>query len=142
MIAKPEWFKRRKYTGWGLTPATKEGWIYIFCVMALFSIFQLFNWDETTRTVVSVLGILFLVIDTTSAMAKLKIDEREKRIESISERNAAWAMILAIVMIMLYELTTNALNNTFYVNPELIIILISGLLAKLISNIVIEKGKL
>ncbi len=142
MIAKPEWFNRRKYTGWGLVPATKEGWIYIILVILPAIIFNMFEWDNITRAVVSAAWVLFLVIDVTQAMARLKIDEREKRIESISERNAAWAMVLTTSLIIVYEMAINASNQNFNVNPELIIILISGLIAKIVSNIAVEKGKL
>ncbi len=34
MLGKPEWFERRKYSGWGLTPKTWQGWAYI-ALMAL-----------------------------------------------------------------------------------------------------------
>lgn len=29
MLGNPKWFKRRKYSGWGLTPATWQGWVYL-----------------------------------------------------------------------------------------------------------------
>lgn len=29
MIDKKDWFRIRKFGGWGVTPATKEGWVYI-----------------------------------------------------------------------------------------------------------------
>jgi len=142
MIAKPEWFKRRKYGGWGLTPATKEGWIYIAVMMLPLLIFQIFNWNTQIRFVVTTAWILFLVVDIILAMTRLKIDEREKKIESISERNAAWAMVFAIAVLVLFDLINGALNSTFYVNPQLVIILGAGLLAKAVSNIVVERKKL
>ena len=142
MIAKPEWFNRRKYTGWGLVPAKKEGWIYIILVILPYAIFSMFEWTETVRISVTAIWMLFLIIDTTSAMARLNIDEREKKIESISERNAAWAMVLATIILIFYEIMINANTESFQVNPELIIILGSGLAAKIVSNLVLNKLKL
>lgn len=35
MIAQKEWFGRRKYTGWGVTPKTWQGWVYIAVAVGL-----------------------------------------------------------------------------------------------------------
>ena len=40
--------------------------------------------------------VLFLSIDMVHIMMNLDKDEREYKIEAISERNAAWAMVLVV----------------------------------------------
>ena len=33
MIAKPEWFNQRKYSGWGVTPRSWQGWAYTLAII-------------------------------------------------------------------------------------------------------------
>lgn len=40
MFAKTEWFQKRKYGGWGLTPRTWQGWAYVGGFIAVVSIIR------------------------------------------------------------------------------------------------------
>jgi hypothetical protein len=75
-------------------------------------------------------------------MFTIKKDEREHKIESISERNAAWAMICTILIAVGYQ----SFNTVYYgmgsVDIFLIIVLLVGVIVKSISNIVLERKQL
>lgn len=141
MIAKRDWFERRKYTGWGLgKPRKWQGWVYLATVFIPLVIFQsLPYWDTTTRVVGTAIWIAFLLADLLPLIVTLKKDEREHKIEAIAERNAAWVMILIIVIGILYEAINSTLQQKFEVNLFLIAALFGGLIAKSISNIYYER---
>ncbi|MFW6230989.1 MAG: hypothetical protein ACOC32_03110 [Nanoarchaeota archaeon] len=140
MIGRPEWFQRRKYGGWGISPKTWQGWVYIAAVLIPFIVFQsLPYWDDYTRMVVTVGWIGFMLLDVTHIMVALRRDEREQKIEAISERNAAWFMVMVLVTGIVYEIITSALAERFEVNIFMTIALFGGALVKTVSNIVMEK---
>jgi len=143
MIARAEWFKRRKYGGWGISPKTWQGWLYTALIIIPFMIFQTLPfWNTNTRIYVTIGWIAFLFLDVGSVMVTLKRDEREYKIEAISERNAAWAMMFILVGGIIYEILTSALSQNIDVNPFLIAALFAGVIAKTISNIILEKKDL
>jgi len=140
MIGKAKWFKRRKYGGWGISPKTKEGIIYLIVVLGIFVIFQALPfWQTKTRLIFTGFWILFLGIDVSHIMISLNRDELETKIEAISERNALWGVVLVLVIGILYQIISSALNNSLYIDPFLAIALFVGLIIKTISNIVLEK---
>ncbi len=143
MIGKPEWFERRKYSGWGLHPKTWQGWAYLAVVMLPFVIFQSFPyWSTEIRMVATVIWISFLLADTLHIMFTLKRDEREQKIEAISERNAAWSMMLVLVFGLLYQMITSALDQAVQIDWFLAAALIAGAIIKSVSNIVLERRAL
>ncbi len=143
MIAKPEWFARRKYGGWGLYPKTWQGYVYIAVLMIPFIIFQsLPMWDTDFRIYVTIGWLAFVLIDIGNAMILLKQDERDDKIEALAERNAAWMMVLVIALGIVYEATVSSLEGKPSVDIFLIIALGAGLMAKLISNLVLERREL
>lgn len=143
MIANPNWFQRRKYGGWGVSPKTWQGWVYLGIVIGLFVIFQsLPYWDVKTRSYVTIGWLAFLFIDIGQVMMNLKRDEREYKIEAIAERNAAWMMMFVLIIGILYEAIRSALNESFEINIFLIVALLSGALVKTISNIILERRNL
>ena len=140
MIGKPEWFKRRKYGGWGITPKTWQGGVYIALLLIPFIVFQaLPYWDTATRMKVTIGWVAFLLLDMTHIMVALKRDERESKIEALSERNAAWVMMLIIVLGVLYQIISSALQQELAVDWFLVAALFGGMLAKTISNLVLER---
>lgn len=140
MIGKPEWFQRRKYGGWGITPKTWQGWVYVAVILIPFAIFQaLPYWSNAERIYITIGWIVFLLFDVVHIMIAMKRDEREYKIEAISERNAAWAMILVLAIGVLYQAITSALNETLRVDWFLVAALFGGLIVKSISNIVLER---
>ena len=143
MIGNPSWFERRKYGGWGITPRTWQGYVYVAAILLPFIAFQAMPfWSIQTRLVVTVLWAIFLLVDVFDILIHLKKDEREYKIEAIAERNAAWAMAIITTIGLLYQLITSALNQTFSVSPILVAILFGGLIVKSISNIVLERKQM
>jgi hypothetical protein len=141
MIARPEWFGRRKYTGWGVTPKSWQGWAYIFAFLIPFAIFQALPWwSPMTRLIITGVFMLFLFADLTQVMARLKMDERERKIEAIAERNATWTMVFVVAFGIFFQLMININNNQApYIDPLLIVVLAAGLVAKAGTNIYLEK---
>ena len=66
-------------------------------------------------------------------------DEREYKIEAISERNAAWGMSFILVIWVLYELIISSLHWEIKVNIFLILALLIWIIIKSISNYILEK---
>jgi hypothetical protein len=140
MLGKPEWFERRKYGGWGLQPKTWQGWVYLACILIPFVVFQAMPyWDMKLRIIVTICWVVFLLIDVTHIMICLRRDERESKIEAFAERNAAWFMMLVLVVGVLYQAITSALNQQLTVDWFLVTALLGGALVKTISNIYLER---
>lgn len=144
MIAKNDWFERRKYTGWGLGRPTKwQGWTYLAMILVPFIIFQAIPyWGVKTRIIAIGIWITFLLIDLIPLMVTLKKDEREHKIESIAERNAAWTMVMILATGILFEAIRSAMNQKFEVDIFLIAALFGGLIAKAWSNLYLERRAL
>jgi hypothetical protein len=143
MIGKPEWFKQRKYSGWGIIPKTWQGYVYIIALLVPFVVFQALPfWSIEIRIYATIAWLAFLAFDVSHIMVTIKRDEREYKIEAMSERNAAWIMIAVLVAGILYEAITSALQQTFKVDWFLIAALFGGLIAKMISNLAYERKAL
>lgn len=143
MIGKAKWFQRRKYGGWGISPKTWQGWVYLAVVMLPFVIFQaLPYWETKLRLIVTGIWISFLLVDVTHIMLTLKRDEREYKIEAVSERNASWFMMLVLVIGLIYQIISSALQQSFEVNWFMATALFGGAIVKSISNIILERRAL
>ncbi|HSV94633.1 MAG TPA: hypothetical protein VLH94_01470 [Spirochaetia bacterium] len=130
MIGKPQWFKVRKYGGWGLTPATKQGWAYIGAFILIVLAVQNLPLSQAIKTAITtILGVL-LCLDVLDIMFHLKKDEREVIHEAISERNASWAMIATMVVIFAYKSISTALNGGNNIDTIMLIPLFIGVVAK------------
>ena len=87
MIGKPEWFERRKYGGWGFHPKTWQGYVYMAIFFIPYIVFQALPfWSMEIRLYVTAAWLFILLIDAVHIMTTLKRDEREFKIEAISER--------------------------------------------------------
>jgi hypothetical protein len=140
MFAKSSWFQKRKYGGWGLTPKTWQGWVYIFVFIVALLVFQAMPfWNDATRTAFTVVWAIVLGGDALRIMVTLQRDEMEKMHEAIAERNASWAMVAVLTIGILYEIISSGLRDEFYLNPFLAIALIAGLAAKGLSYFFLEK---
>lgn len=143
MIARKDWFQRRKYGGWGISPKTWQGWLYIAFVIIPFAVFQAMPfWDTNTRLAITFVWLGFLFLDTLPVMITLDRDEREYKIEAISERNAAWFMSLVLCGGVFYEVLLSSLNQEPTINIFMVIALLGGALVKTISNIFMEGKKI
>ena len=108
MIGKPEWFKRRKYGGWGLYPVDWRGWVYIICFMIPFVVFQsLPYWGINVKLAVTGVWLVVLVFDTLDIMAKMKKDERERIHEALAERNAIWVVTIVLAIGLAFQVAVS-----------------------------------
>ncbi len=141
MIGKPEWFKRRKYGGWGICPKTWQGWVYLAAVIVPFAVFNALPfWSEKTRMIVTLAWLAFLAIDISHIMIKMKKDEREKLHEAIAERNALWVMIAVIVIGIGYQTArASVLQNFTNVDWFLVAALFAAVIAKAITNVYLDR---
>jgi len=140
IIAKAEWFGRRKYGGWGLSIKTWQGAVYLSGMSLLLIILQLIpNLSIETRLIITGVWMAFLLVDLVDIIWKLEKDERERIHEAIAERNAAWGMVLVLVIGVFIELMYNALQQEIYVNPFIIAALVVGVIIKSITNYKLEK---
>jgi hypothetical protein len=135
MIGKPQWFKVRKYGGWGLTPATKEGWFYIGIFIVIVCVIQNLPISQEIKTAITSILAIVCVLDVVDIMFHLKKDEREVLHEAISERNASWAMIATIVIVYGYQSILGAINGNPTIDPVMLIPLFTGVVAKALTNL-------
>ena len=141
IIAKPEWFERRKYTGWGVNIKTWQGGIYLAGMFLLLIALQLIpDLTTETRLIITGIWIVFLLIDMGDVMWKLKKDERERLHEAMAERNAAWGMMFILVIGLFVELVYSALQQNVYVDPFIIMTLAAGIIIKSITNYKLERS--
>lgn len=82
------------------------------------------------------------MLDTTHIMLTLKRDEHEHKIESLAERNAAWAMMGVLVLGLLYQVFRSALTETITIDWFLVAALLGGALVKTLSNVLLERRPL
>ena len=71
MIGKPEWFKRRKYTGQGITPKTWQGWIYTISIIIPIIALQIIPFLENFKTIGSGIWVIIVILDCIDIMRKL-----------------------------------------------------------------------
>lgn len=140
MIGKPEWFRRRKYSGWGLTPKTKEGWLYVlFIVIPFVVVKNMTNWSEKTKNIVMLVWLAVILIDVIDIMIRMKKDEREIIHEAIAERNAAWFMVAILAFGLLYYAIINAIQEKIFLEPFIATALFGGVVVKAISTLYLER---
>ncbi|MBA2369530.1 MAG: hypothetical protein H0V82_10980 [Candidatus Protochlamydia sp.] len=138
MIGNPIWFKRRKYSGWGITPVTWQGWAYIgfaFCI--IFSISVLTTWLElrSSYQIGILLSVLTLILlDALDIAIRMDKDERETIHEAFAERNAAWIMIMILGVGILFQTIFGILQGNSHIDPFMVAALLGGLISKSISN--------
>lgn len=132
MIGKSEWFQRRKYGGWGLSPKTWQGWVYVGLLILI--TWGLMQWSQAAAYVF--IGVMCL--DLVHLMVTLKKDELEVKIEALAERNAAWAMIGVIVIGVGFQAAQSAITGTSQVDYFLVATLFGGVIAKAATNLWLE----
>ena len=72
-------------------------------------------------------------------MIALNKDEREHKIESISERNAAWVMSIILALGIMYQGIMSALTQEIRMDWILVIALFAGMIVKSVSNLILER---
>lgn len=139
MIAKAEWFNRRKYTGWGLMPKTWQGVVYVMIIAGVIGFIQALPLEETLKLILTVIWTALILIDVLRLMATMKLDEMEQRIEAIAERNASWTFVFSSVLTILYITTLGKELKGIDLMPVLIFPIILGTIAKSLTNFILER---
>lgn len=140
MIGKPEWFKRRKYGGWGLFPAMWQGWIYVaIFVVAMFGTQYIPVSDTIKFMALAIIGTI-LILDTIDMMARMKKDEREILHEAIAERNAMWTIIFILAGGVAYRVGESIVQNGEpSVDPIILTAIFAALAVKAVTNYYLDK---
>lgn len=112
MIGKAKWFTLRKYTGWGLTPVTWQGWLYTALFVAPIAILESISVAQNFKTVFTTVWVIIFLADIFHIMIQLKKDERERLHEAISDRNALWFMMFVLIGWVLFK---QDLNPIFFI---------------------------
>lgn len=139
MIGKPEWFRRRKYTGWGFTPATWQGWVYIAMMVLPLVLLTSNPVISQTKIILIVIWALVFGADFIHIMVHLPMDERDRMHEAIAERNALWAIVTILSVGIASQAAAGVVRGIFAVDPIILVALFGGLLVKIISNIYLDK---
>ena len=139
MIGKPEWFRRRKYTGWGFTPVTWQGWVYVFVMVLPIVLFTYLQAVSQAWIVAIVVWAIVFCLDFIHIALHLPKDERDRIHEAIAERNALWVIILVLVVGVGYQAASGAVKGLWEVDPVILVAIFAGLLAKMISNIYLDR---
>lgn len=142
MIGKMEWFARRKYSGWGLTPKTWQGFVYVGTIVLGGYIVSNLPLPSGLKLTVSGVIITLVIADILHIMATIQVDERESKIEALAERNASWAMVGALGLLMVYfHYTGSALTGT-QLMPYLVFPMVAGMIAKAVSAFMLQNTEL
>ena len=141
MFGKPQWFKRRKYGGWGLYPATWQGWAYIgVLILPIMLIQAVPGWSQPIRFAALMAWGAVMLAETIHIMSQLPLDERERTHEAVAERNALWAIILVLCFGVAYQVGSSAARgDVVAVDPVILAAIGAGLAAKAASNIYLDR---
>ena len=95
VIAKPEWFKRKNqgFLGYQIT---WQGAVYL-TVAIIVLLFGILFTESLIINLIATGLFLFLFMDALSASLK-SLDERERMHSAIAMRNAAWGMIITMII--------------------------------------------
>lgn len=139
MIGKPQWFGPRKYTGWGFTPRSWQGWAYIALIFLLIRGIQVLPvaGDIKLYAMIAV-GIIFAA-DFIHIVSRMRRDERERIHEAFAERNALWAIMLLLCVGVAYEAASTAASGTYTIDPWIIAALVVGIVVKAATNLYLDR---
>lgn len=127
VIGKAEWFRIRKYGGWGIHPKTWQGWIYLIVVGLLLLIpLYAFKFDSKMSQIITGVWAVFLLIDVIDIMIHLKKDEREEKHEAISDRNAVWGIVSILAIGLVFETSYYAMQGIVKFNYVAFVALMIG----------------
>ncbi|HBI17079.1 MAG TPA: hypothetical protein DDY52_02935 [Candidatus Moranbacteria bacterium] len=137
MFAKAQWFQKRKYGGWGLTPRTWQGWVYVGGFIGAVMIVQKINFgNEQVKNIISALMVGIFVLDILRIITQIKKDELEIQFEAVAERNASWVMVAVLTAGIIYQAL---ISEGKEIDPFLIGALIAGVVVKGLSYFILEK---
>jgi hypothetical protein len=142
MIGRKEWFNRRKYSGWGLTPRTWQGFAYIGAIVLGGFILSEAPIPSGLKMIISSLLIILVIADVLHIMATIKVDERESKIEALAERNASWTMVGALgILLMYFSMVGDSLTGKDLM-PFIVFPMVAGMIVKAISAYILRNKEL
>jgi hypothetical protein len=121
MIGNPNWFYIRKYTGWGLTPKTWQGWVYILAFVIPIALVNSLGVDQNFKNLLTIIIAGILLVDSLHVMTKIKQDERERLHEAIANQSALWFMIFALIVAALSKQS---------LDPTVVFVIVGAMLVK------------
>ncbi|MCL4384080.1 hypothetical protein M1116_01350 [Patescibacteria group bacterium] len=134
MIGNPDWFTIRKWGGWGLTPKTWQGWVYILVmVLPLVLVTAIFRLSPETIKTVTLVWVSIIMLDVFDMMIHLKRDEREEKHEALAERNAAWFIVFILAFGMIIKALVTQ-NPDAVLDPVILTALFGGVLVKALTH--------
>jgi hypothetical protein len=140
MIGNGNWFERRKYGGWGLTPKTWQGWAYIAAFIAIVSGVQYLPMFTVDTKMYLTYGLTAIIcLDIVHMMCTVKKDELETKMEAIAERNAAWTMVLITAVAIVVQAIQSAISNRLAIDWYLFAIIFAGAIVKSVTNYWLER---
>ena len=86
-----------------------------------------------------VIWALIIGFDFVDIMIHLPKDERDRIHEAIAERNALWVIITVLAIGLAYQVANGIVEHTTKIDPVILIAICAGLIAKIISNIYLDK---
>ena len=139
MIANPNWFSPRKYSGWGLTPNCWQGWLYIVIIVLPLLILNKLSLPSTWSTVLTTVWALVFFLDFVHIFMNIKKDERDIAHEAIAERNAMWFIITALALGVIYQSSISIAKNNYQIDPIILIALVGATVVKAITNLYLRR---
>jgi len=130
MIGKPNWFKPRT-CGWGMWPCCWQGWVYTVGVVAPIIIINIVPIDLYIRLVIEGVLLVLVFIDTVDIMIRMPKDERAVMHEALADRNAAWFMVSALAVWLVYQAMYSALTGVLYISWPIVVVVLGGALVKM-----------
>lgn len=136
MIAQTSWFKQRKYSGWGLSPSTWQGWLYILVlILPIILISFLPSISPTSKKLLVYAWVGVILVDVIDVMIRMKKDEREYLHEAIAERNVAWFLIFSLAIGLITKTAISASYGNPSLDPYLLLPLLGATIVKAITHL-------
>ena len=86
-----------------------------------------------------IIWAIIFCLDFIHIIINLKLDEREKIHEAISERNALWVIVAILGIGVAFQGASAVVTHSiFSVDPVILAALGAGIIAKIISNIYLD----
>jgi len=135
MLGRKEWFRIRKYGGWGIVPQTWQGWVYVAALILPVAIINaLPEFDEQSKRMFTSIWLTAVMIDVADIMIRMKKDERETIHEALAERNASWWIVGVLVAAMIYQLITSGSRGMPTIDPVILVALFGGAAVKTLTH--------
>lgn len=142
MFAKPEWFRFRTM-GWGISPCTWQGWLYVLCYMAALNGVRLLPLSRPMQLMLILVVVCLLLIDMVHVWLGLRSqrDERDLMHTLIIERNCAYTAVTMLVLCLLWQVFAHLRDpgREPAIDGALILTLVAMSLTKLVSTIYLRR---